>query len=338
MATATAPAQAGQSAVEIGGARTTPSPVPAMFLSGSANPALRDAVERALGSRFVASTCEIFPDGEVLARLDESVRGFEVVVLQPTSPPVNDHLMELLAIVDACRRAAATRIVAVVPYFGYARSDRRDGRRTPIMGRLVADLMERAGIDHVITIDVHTPALEGFFRVPVDNLTAVPLLADALRPRVPPNAVIVAPDAGATRLANRYAMLGGWPVAVCQKQRVSGTEVSVKRIIGDVSGRPCVIIDDMISTGGTVTECLRALREAGASASTIVAATHAVLVPGAMGKLSAAGVEELMVTDSIPLAPGTESPALRTTVVSVAPLIAIAIRRLLAGGSLRELY
>jgi ribose-phosphate pyrophosphokinase len=337
MAAATAPAEAGQSSVEIGAIRT-PSPVPAMFLSGSANPGLRDAVERALGSRFIASTSEIFPDGEVLARLDESVRGFEVVVLQPTSPPVNDHLMELLAIVDACRRAAATRIVAVVPYFGYARSDRRDGRRTAIMGRLVADLMERAGIDHVITIDVHTPALEGFFRVPMDNLTAVPLLADALRPRVLASAVIVAPDAGATRLANRYAMLLGLPVALCQKQRVSGTEVSVKRIIGDVSGRPCVIIDDMISTGGTVVECLRALGEAGASANSIVAATHAVLVPGAVKRLSTAGVQELVVTDSIASMTETEAPALRTTVVSVAPLIATAIRRLLAGGSLRELY
>jgi ribose-phosphate pyrophosphokinase len=335
---ATATARAEQSSVEIGASKTTPSPVPAILLSGSANPGLTEAVERSLGCRFMATTCEMFPDGEVSARVDESVRGFEVVVLQPTSAPVNDHLVELLAIVDACRRAAATRIVAVVPYFGYARSDRRDGRRTAIMARLVADLMERAGIDHVITIDVHTPALEGFFRVPVDNITAVPVLADSLRSRVLPNAVIVSPDVGATRLANRYAMLLGLPVAICQKQRISGTEVSVKRIIGDVSGRPCVIVDDMITTGGTVVECLRALREAGAPSNAIVAATHAVLVPGAMKKLSAAGVQELVVTDSIAQATATESSPLRTAVVSVAPLIATAIRRLLAGGSLRELY
>ena len=309
----------------------------AAVLAGSANLLLAQGVERALGVRLAACTTERFPDGEVMVRIDESVRGLEVVLLQLTSPPVNDHLIELLAMVDACRRAAAARIVAVIPYFGYARSDRRDGRRMPIMGSLLADLMERAGINHVITLDVHTPAVEGFFRIPVDNLTAVPVLAEVLRPRVPANAVIVSPDVGATRLANRYATLLGLPVAICHKRRTSGTEVSVTRIIGDVSGRPCVIVDDMITTGGTVAECLRALRQAGAPTNAIVAATHAVLVPGALSKLAAAGVQELIVTDSVALAPAADSSQLRTMVVSVAPLIATAIRRLLAGGSLRML-
>jgi ribose-phosphate pyrophosphokinase len=336
MAIATTPVNTSRQTAGISTA-PAPSSLSVAVLAGSANPPLAQGVERALAIHLAACTTERFPDGEVMVRIDESVRGLEVVLLQPTSPPVNDHLIELLAMADACRRAAAARIVAVIPYFGYARSDRRDGRRMPIMGSLLADLMERAGINHVITLDVHTPAVEGFFRIPVDNLTAVPVLADALRPRVPANAVIVSPDVGATRLANRYATLLALPVAICHKHRTSGTEVSVTRIIGDVSGRPCVIVDDMITTGGTVAECLRALRQAGAAANAIVAATHAVLVPGALSKLAAAGVQELIVTDSIALAPAVDLNTLRTAVVSVAPLIATAIRRLLAGGSLREL-
>ena len=313
-----------------------PSPFPVTLLAGSGNPQLAQSVERELDIRLAACTTERLPDGEIFARLDESVRGQEVVLLQPTSPPVNDRVIELLAITDACRRAAAARIVAVLPYFGYARSDRRDGRRMPIMGSLLAALMERAGIDHVITLDVHTPALEGFFRIAVDNLSAVPVLAEALRPRMPSNAVIVSPDLGASRLASRYATMLDVPVAICYKQRTSPTAVSVSRVTGDVAGRPCVIIDDMITTGGTIVECIRALRAANALPEVTVAATHAVLVPGTVSRIAAAGVRELIVTDSIPL---TDDPAaeLRLAVVSVAPLLARAIRRLLEGGSLREL-
>jgi ribose-phosphate pyrophosphokinase len=309
----------------------------AAVLAGSANPGLARSVERALDIQLAGSRTERFPDGELVVRVDDSVRGLDVVLLQPTSPPVNDNLIELLAMADACRRAAATRVVAVVPYFGYARSDRRDGRRMPIMSSLVADLMERAGISHVITLDVHTPSLEGFFKIAVDNLSAVPLLADALRTRISADAIIVAPDIGATRLANHYATLLDRPVAICHKQRTSGTEVSIARIIGDVAGRSCVIVDDMITTGGTIAESVRALKEAGATGNAIVTATHAVLVPGALGRMAAAGIRELVVTDTVALAPSSDSNAPAITVVSVAPLIATAIRRLLAGGSLRNL-
>jgi ribose-phosphate pyrophosphokinase len=315
---------------------SAPSPFPPVLLAGSGNPKLAQRVESALGIRLAVSTTERFPDGEVFVRIDESVRGREVVLVQPTSPPVNDHLVELLAMADACRRAAAARIVAVIPYFGYARSDRREGRRMPIMASLLADLMERAGIEHVLTLDVHTPALEGFFRVAVDNLTAVPLIADTLRERVPPNAVIVSPDLGATRLANRYATILGLPVAICHKHRTSGTDVSVSRVTGDVAGRPCVVIDDMITTGGTIVESLRALRAANALPDIMVAATHPVLVPGALQKIGAAGVKDLIVTDSTPFVDDAATE-LRPIVISVAPLIATAIRRLLEGGSLREL-
>jgi ribose-phosphate pyrophosphokinase len=314
---------------------TAPAAIPVVLFAGSACRELARHVESALGQQFGACTAERFPDGEVFVRLDEPVRGREVILLQATCAPVNDHLVELLALADACRRAAATRIVAILPYFGYARSDRRDGRRTPITASLVAALMQTAGIDHVIALDVHTPAIEGFFRVPVDNLSAVPLLADALRHQLTRDTVVVSPDLGAVRLANRFALLLDLPTAVCHKQRTSATEVTVTRITGDVKGRPCVIIDDMIATGFTIHESVRALRNAGAQPDITAAATHAVFVPGALEKMAEAGVRRLMVTDSIPLA--ASSAPLRPEILSVAPLLTSAIHRVLEGGSLREL-
>jgi ribose-phosphate pyrophosphokinase len=310
----------------------------ATLIVASASHHLAAAIEHDLGRRFAAATIERFPDGEVSVCLDEPVRGEEVILVAATAPPVNDHLVELFALADACRRADAARIVAIVPYFGYARSDRRDGRRRPIMASLIAELAEHAGISHVVTVDVHAPAIEGFFRIPVDNLTAVPLLAAALAERIGGSAasVIVAPDLGAVRLANRYATTLGLPVAVCHKRRLTGTEVSVNRITGDVAGRRCLIVDDMISTGGTIAESVRALNEAGATADHAVAATHAVLVPGALDTMADAGVRELFVTDSIE--PRVDASArLTPTIVPIATLVATAIRRLLDGGSLREL-
>lgn len=311
----------------------------ATLVAAPASHHLAAAIEHDLGRRFAAAAIERFPDGEVVVRLDEPVRGEEVILLAATAPPVNDHLIELLALADACRRADAKRIVAFVPYFGYARSDRRDGRRTPIMASLVAELAERAGIDHVVTVDLHAPAIEGFFRIPVDNLTAVPVLASAVaersRDRTAPS-VVVAPDLGAVRLANAYATRLDLPVAVCHKRRLNGAEVSVNRITGDVAGRRCIVVDDMVTTGGTIAESVRALNEAGAVNDHLIAATHAVLIPGALEKLVRVGVRELLVTDTV--RPRDHSTGgLVPTIVSIAPLLATAIRRLLDGGSLREL-
>jgi ribose-phosphate pyrophosphokinase len=310
--------------------------------SGSRHLALviEQDLERAPGISFGTCVTERFPDGEVSVQIDESVRGRDVIVVAATAPPVNDHLVELLAIADACRRANAARIVAIMPYFGYARSDRRDGQRTPIMARLAADLLETSGVGHVIVLDVHTPALEGFFRVAVDHLSAVPLLSAALAAIAPEGAVLVAPDQGAVRLANRFAGRLGLPVAVCHKQRLGGAEVRVGRVIGDVRDRRCIIVDDMISTGGTIAEAARAVRAAGAQAEVIVAATHAVLAPGARERLHEAGISRVLVTDSIASAgagPPSAGGPLNLEVVSVAPLLADAIRHLLDGGSLREL-
>ena len=306
----------------------------ATIFAGTANPDLARGVARELGVRLGACAVERFPDGEVSVRLEESVRGREVFVVQPTSPPVNEHLVELLAFADACRRASAARTTAVVPYFGYARADKRRGRREPITASVVADLLETVGVAHVLTVDVHAPQVEGFFRIPLDNLTAVPALCEALGGRLPGGAVVVAPDAGRVPVAAEYARRLEAPMAVLHKRRESGDKTVVTHLAGDVRGRPCLIIDDMISTGGTIAGSVEALLGAGASDEIIVAATHGLLVAGAREKLARVGVRELFVTDTVRVEAGDRG-GLR--VVSVAPLLAAAVARSLSGGSLADL-
>jgi ribose-phosphate pyrophosphokinase len=298
-----------------------------ILFGGSANPALAEAVARELGVELAPSRVERFPDGELSVELGCSVRRCEVFVLQPTSPPVNDHLVELLSFADACRRAAAARVVAVVPYFGYARSDKRDGRREPVTASLVAALMEAAGVAQVLTVDIHSAQMEGFFRIPMDTLSAVPLLCDALGGRLPEGAVVVSPDAGRVRAASEYAERLGLPLAVLNKHRESGTRTRVTHVVGDVRGRPCLIVDDMISTGGTIAESAEALRGAGASGPFTVAATHGLLMGDAVERMAAHGVEEIVLTDSIA---ARETPGMRLRTVTLAPLVAAGIRR--AGG------
>jgi ribose-phosphate pyrophosphokinase len=305
------------------------------LLAGSANAALASTIAAQLGARLAACTVERFPDGETAVRLDEPVRGRDVYLVQPTAPPVNEHLMELLALVDACRRSAAGRITAIVPYFGYARSDKRHGRREPITASLVAQLMQAAGIDHVVTIDLHAAQIEGFFHIPVDSLTAVPTLCAALAERLPSDAAIVSPDTGGVKLAIEYARRLGHPVVVLHKRRVSGTETEVTHVVGDVRDRPCLIIDDMISTGGTLARGVEALLGAGARPEMVVAATHGLFVGPARARLEHEAIREILVTDTV-AASQASWPRLR--VVSVAPLLAAAIRRLRADGSLGDLY
>ena len=306
----------------------------ATIFAGTANPDLARAVARELGVRLGACAVERFPDGEVSVRLEESVRGREVFVVQPTSPPVNEHLVELLAFADACRRASAARTTAVVPYFGYARADKRRGRRVPVTASVVADLLQTVGVAHVLTVDVHAPQVEGFFRIPLDNLTAVPALCEALGGRLPGGAVVVAPDAGRVPVAAEYARRLKAPMAVLHKRREGGDKTVVTHLAGDVRGRACLIIDDMISTGGTIAGSVEALLGAGASDEIIVAATHGLLVAGAREKLARKGVRELFVTDTVRVEAG-DPAGLR--VVSVAPLLAAAVARSLSGGSLADL-
>jgi ribose-phosphate pyrophosphokinase len=295
-----------------------------IIFSGRANVALATSVAVEMGARLGACSVERFPDGELSVRLDEPVRGREVFIIQPTSPPVNDHLIELLAFADACRRASAARITAVMPYFGYARADKRSGRREPITASMVADLMQAVGVNHVITIDLHASQIEGFFHIPVDSLTAAPVMAEALRPGLPAETVVVSPDAGRVRMATEYAQLLGAPVAVLHKERASGVETKVTRVVGDVRDRPCLIIDDMISTGGTIAESVDALLEAGARPEITVAATHGLMLYGAREKLSRPEARETLVTDTV-APPAHDWPRLR--IVSIAPLIASALRR-----------
>lgn len=305
-----------------------------VLLSGTSHPSLAGAIARELSVRPGVRTITRFPDGEVEVRLEEPVRDREVLLIQPTGPPVNDNLMELLTIADACRRSAAARITAVVPYFGYARADKRRGRREPITASLVAQLIQAAGIDHLVTVDLHAAQIEGFFRIPVDSLTAVPILRQAVRDRLPEGTVVVSPDTGRVAMATDYARRLGWPVAILHKRRTSGSETTVTHVVGDVRDRPCLIIDDMISTGGTIARAVEALLQAGARPEIVVAATHGLFVGEAWATLGHEAIREVLVTDSVPPAQSDR----RLRIVGIAPLIAAATRQILGGGSLTGLY
>ena len=254
-------------------------------------------------------------------------------ILQSTAPPVNDHLIELLAFADACRRASAAHISVVIPYFGYARADKRYGRREPITASMVADLLQAVGVNHVVTIDLHASQIEGFFHIPVDSLTAVPVLCDAIRSAVPAGTVVVSPDAGRVRMATHYAHLLNTSLVVLHKMRESGSKTHVTHLVGEVRDRSCLIVDDMISTGGTITESIRTLLDAGARREVFVAATHGLLLAGARQKLADPSIAGIFVTDTIRQTQ-LEWPQLH--VISVASLIAGAIQQ--ANSSMSDLF
>jgi ribose-phosphate pyrophosphokinase len=267
--------------------------------------------------------CRRFPDGEAQVELHESVRGHDVYILQATSPPVEEHLIQLLLLADACRRAGAARLTAVIPYFGYARQDRRTDRRS-LGARVAANVVGSAGFDRLMLIDAHTPAIEGFFDVPLDHLTAVPLLARAAAASIRESSVVVGPDLGAVKLARAYANQLHVPMAFVHKTRLNGDAVEAHAVISDVRGRVPLIVDDMLSTGATIEAAVGALRAAGAAEPISVAVTHALLVGRAREILQRLPLARLMATDTVAIEP----PALQQLeIVSVAPLIATAIRR-----------
>ncbi len=304
------------------------------IFAGSAHPELARAIAGRLAVSLGARTLGRFPDSEAMLRLEESVRGHHVFLVQPTSPPVDEHLMELLIFADACRRAAAARITAVVPYFGYARADKRRGRREPITASLVAELIQVAGIDHVLTVDAHTDQLEGFFHVPMDDLTAVPELAVRLSAGLSVGTVVVSPDGGRVPMATEYARRLGTSVAVLYKRRISGSETQVTHVVGDVRDHPCLIVDDMIATGGTIAGAIDVLLGAGARPDFTIVATHGLFITGAESRLSQESVRKVWVTDTV--APPTTKWG-RLAVVSTADLLTTAIRQILANGSLSTL-
>jgi ribose-phosphate pyrophosphokinase len=308
---------------------------PFILFTGTANSDLAKAIANQLGIPLGKSIAEHFPDGEIGVQLLESVRQKAVFIVQSTSPPVNDHLVELLAFADACRRSAAASITAIIPYFGYARSDKRHARREPIAASMVAEVLQAVGVNHIVTFDLHTPQIEGFFHIPVDSLTAVPLLCKALQEQLPPDVVVVSPDTGRVKMATDYAQRLDSSVIILHKHRKSGTETEVTRIVGEVRDRPCLIIDDMISTGGTMAQGIQALLDAGARPDITIAATHGLFVGAARDRLSQGCVKAVFVTDTIS-PPLSQWQSLH--VVSVAPLIAAAIQQFQANGSISDLF
>ncbi len=276
--------------------------------------------------------CRRFPDGEVQMDVLESVRERDVFLVQSTSPPVESHLIELLLLADACRRAGAARMTAVIPYFGYARQDRR-ANRCSLGARVVADILGTAGFDRLMLIHAHTPAIEGFFRIPIDHLAAVPVLADAVAQEPVEGLVVVAPDLGAVKLAREYAQRLHAPFAVVHKTRLDGDEVAALDVIGDVRARRPLLVDDMLSTGGTIEAATSALRAAGAVVPLDVVVTHALGVGRARELLAALPIARLIATDTVE----TTTPIERLQTASVAPLIATAIQRCHRGESLVDL-
>ena len=302
-------------------------------VAGSASARLGAEVSELLQIKALAHECQRFPDGERQVDLRDSVRGRDIYVLQSTSPPVDQHLIELLLLADACRRAGSARLTGVIPYFGYARQERRTERRS-LGARVAADVVATGGFDRLMLIDAHTPAIEGFFNVPIDHLTAVPLLAEAAKPFVDGASVVVAPDLGAVKLAREYARLLQVPMAFVHKTRLSGLEVEARGVIGDVRNRTPLIVDDMLSTGGTIAAAVGALREAGALEPMTVAVTHALLVGHAHDVLRRLPITRFIVGNTVAVENAGDLPL---AVTSVAPLIATAIRRNHCDESLADL-
>ncbi len=299
------------------------------LFSGRSNPSLASLIARRLGLPLGNIQIEDFPDGELHVDIQETVRGHDVYVVQPTVPPVAENILELLLISDACHRAGAWRVTGVTPYFGYARQDRRARRQEPISARLVADLFHTGHLHRVVVVDLHNPFIEGFFTSALEHLSAIPILIDAVR--TSGASVVVSPDLGGVNLAGRYAVALGLPVAVVHKERISGEEVTVHGITGNVKGQTPLIVDDMISSGGTVEAAAKALVAAGCEPSITIAATHGLLVGSSVSRLEQIPLSQLYLTNSIMKSlPGT----LPIKEVDLSLLLAEAISRIYQGKSL----
>ncbi len=308
------------------------------ILSGRANQQLARDICLNLHLNLGAVSLGKFPDGENFCKVNDDVRGRDVFLIQPTSPPVNDNLMELLIMIDSCKRASASRVTAVIPYFGYARQDRKDEGRVPITAKLVANMITRAGADRVLTMDLHAPQIQGFFDVPVDHLYAAPVLNsyfEAMGHSVD-DIVVVSPDEGSIKRAIGHSKRLGGRLAIVDKRRSSAFETTQKNIIGGpVENKICFMFDDMISTAGSICGAAKLVHEAGAR-EIHLAATHGVLCDNAIEKLREAPIKSLCITNTIPLPP--EKKLDRIEVLSVAPLLAEAIRRIHHHKSISELF
>lgn len=309
------------------------------LFAGNANRELAEKVSKRLYSKIAEATVNKFSDGEIQIQLRENVRGDEVFIIQSTCSPSNDNLMELLCMVDALRRASAGRITAVVPYFGYARQDRRvRSQRVPITARLVADLLQVAGVDRVLTIDLHAEQIQGFFDIPVDNIYATDLLVEHLRKTESlQNPIIVSPDIGGVVRARAMARLyNDSEIAIIDKRRPAPNVSQVMNVIGDVKDRDCILIDDIIDTGGTLVNAAQALKERGAR-RVFAFASHGIFSGNAPEKLASPLLEKIVVTDSIPLSPQMKALD-KVEVISLASMLAEAIRRINNEESVSEMF
>jgi ribose-phosphate pyrophosphokinase len=297
---------------------------PPVILAGSAHPALAANVAKEMGQPLGECVVTRFPDGELEIDVRADVRGRDVYLVQPTRPPVGEHLLELTLLSDACRRAGAQSVTAIIPYLGYARQDRRVTGREPLGARVVAELLAAGRIDRVVCLDLHSRAVEGCFPQPVEHATAVPALVQRLFD-VPRPAVVVSPDLGAVKRAEHFARLLGLNVAVVHKQRLTGSDVATHGVVGEVKGLHALVVDDMLSTGGTVCAAIKAVVDAGARPEVTVAATHGLFVGPALERLAQVQLKRVVVTDSVP--PPAQTP-FQLDVVPIAPVLAEVVRRL----------
>ncbi len=306
-----------------------------VLLSGNANPALAQAIANELKQPLGKAEVTSFTDSESRIRILDDIRGADIFIIQPTSPPANQNLMELLIMIDAVRRASPVRITAVLPYFGYAQQDRKDQPRVPITAKLVANLLTTAGADRILTLDLHTHQIQGFFDIPLDHLYAMPVFTDYLKKQDTADKVIVAPDAGSIKMARGFATRLGADLAVVDKRRISDLKTEVMHVLGDVKGRDVMLVDDLIETAGSLTEAAAALKKQGAK-RIYAAVTHPVLSGPAIERLEKSVIEKLWVTDSIALPP--EKHHRKIEIVSVSKLFAEAIRRIHHSESISSLF
>jgi len=294
------------------------------IFTGNANPELAYEIGQALGMELGRAMIKQFADGEIYLQIQENVRGGDVFIIQPTCTPVDRHLMELLLMIDALKRASAERITAVLPYYGYARQDRKDKPRVPISARLIAAILETAGADRVLTLDLHAAQIQGFFDIPVDHLFATPVLIEYFKGLNIPDLTVVSPDAGGVERARAFAKRLNAPLAIIDKRREEANIAEVMNVVGEVDGRNCLLADDLIDTGGTLVKGAEALMEKGA-ASVSACATHAVLSGDAVSRIEASCLKEVVFTNSIPLSKEAKRSS-RIKSLSVAKLLAEAIR------------
>ena len=307
------------------------------IFTGNSNRALVERVCDYLSIPLGNATVGKFPDGEIDVKVDEDVRGADIFIIQPTCPPVNDSLAELLILIDCFKRASSARITAVLPYYGYARKDRKDEGRVPITAKLVANLITKAGADRLLTMDLHAAQIQGFFDIPVDHLLAFPVISDYYREKDLSDFVVVSPDVGGIKIARLYSNHLHMRLAVVDKRRFGPEDIEVGFVIGDVEGRNAIIIDDLIATGGSICQAAGVLKEKGAK-DIYVAATHPVLCGAAVEKLKEAPIKEIAVTDTIPLNEDAKGLGSKIKVLTVSNLLGEAIKRIHTNTSISSMF